>query len=607
VTPETSVLLAFGAAVALTAAGVPVVRRLAHGGGLYEQPVEDRWHLNPVPKFGGAAMAPAFLLAVWIGGAGGERLLIVAATAAMFLVGLADDYRAIPPRVKFAAQLAVAAGFLALSPAIPITGQPVVDAALSIVWFVGITNAFNLLDNIDGLAAGVAAIAGAFLVLSFFIDGNPALVALAAPAAAMTGVAAGFLVFNWHPASIFMGDGGSHLIGAFFASTTLLAVPHLQSSGAGAAIVVVLLLVPCADTALVSLTRHLSGRSAFVGGRDHLSHRLVALGADDRRAVLVLYAVAFAGGLAVVALQTLGATRGWAVVAAYSGAVLLLGVYLAHVDVQRDPRERPRLPLLTELARRFRLYEVALDALLVAFAYYLGLMLRFREPEHFSVFLGHFTRILPLVAGLHIAGLWMAGKYEHLPGGRSTSRAIFRGSLLGSAASVIAVLYLTRFEGYSRQAFALAGVFTMVLLYGEALAVRTLDELLRRRQRIARQAIVCGAGPLGALAVRELRLNSARGLTPIGLLDDAARRGDRIEGLPVLGRLDDLDRALAAENGAVGTVVVAMEALPADRFDELCAICGRHGADVHQFRVSFEAVATDRRERGSSVVPFPRG
>jgi UDP-GlcNAc:undecaprenyl-phosphate GlcNAc-1-phosphate transferase len=525
---------------------------------------------------------------------------------ALFLVGAADDLRPFPPRLKFVAQVAVAAAFLALAPPIVITGHQAADAAIAMVWFVGITNAFNLLDNIDGLAAGVAAIAGGFLVLSFFIDGSASLLALAIPVAAITGVSVGFLFFNWHPASIFMGDGGSHLIGAFFASATLLSVPYLQGSGTGAAIVVVLLLVPCADTALVILTRQLAGRSAFVGGRDHLSHRLVALGVDDRRAVLVLYCVAFAGGLAVVGLQTLPATWGWAGIAIYTAAVLLPGVYLAHVDVKADPRTRPRLPLLSELVTRFRVYELALDALLVALAYYIGLVLRFREPDDFRVFLAHFTRLLPLVAALHLVALWLAGKYQHLPGSSST-RAILHGGVVGSAASVIAVLYLTRFEGYSRQAFAVAGVFVLLLLYAEAMLVRAFDELLRRRDRSGRQAIICGAGPLGALAVRDLRLNPARGLTPVGILDDGARRGDRVEGLSVVGRLADLDRALAADGGRVSTVVIATESLAADRLDEVCAICARHGVAVHEFRVSLEGIDTDRRGRSSSVVPFPRG
>jgi UDP-GlcNAc:undecaprenyl-phosphate GlcNAc-1-phosphate transferase len=606
VTPPWTVLLAFSTALALTAAAVPAVRRVARGGNLYEQPVSDRWHLRPVPKLGGAAMSLAFVATLLAIGTGPGLPLVLLAPLALAVVGMIDDLSPFRPSIKFGAQIAVAAGFLAAAPPIAITGYVPIDLAISLVWFVGITNAFNLLDNIDGLAAGVAAIAGAFLVLSFILDGNPTLLGLGVPVAAMTGVAIGFLLYNWHPASIFMGDGGSHLVGSFFATVTLLAVPHLQGSGT-AAIVVILLLVPCADTALVVLTRQLAGRSAFVGGRDHLSHRLVAAGADDRRAVLVLYAIAVLGGLAVIALQTLAPTWGWALVAVYAAGVLGLGVYFSHVDVRDNPRWRSRLPLPTELTSRYRVYEIVLDVLLVALAYYLGLVLRFREPDHFTVFLDHFTRLLPLVALLHIVGLWLGGKYRRPADGSGATAAIavLRGALLGSAASVVAVLYLTRFQGYSRQAFALAGGFVVIFLWGEILALRSLDELLRRRQRPGGQALICGAGPLGALAIRDLRLNPARGLTPIGVLDDDARRGDRVEGLHVVGRIGDLDDALSA--GHVTTVIVATDRLSPERLDEICALAARHAVEVRRFRVSLDRVPPDRREPSSSVVRFPRG
>jgi UDP-GlcNAc:undecaprenyl-phosphate GlcNAc-1-phosphate transferase len=609
VTPVTGVVAVFAAALALAAILVPVVRRVARGGGLFEHPVEDRWHRQPVPKFGGAAMAITFLVAAWPVTSDNSLRLLVAAPLAMFLLGLVDDLRPVRPAVKFSAQVATAAGFLALAPDVTITGQPVVDALIAVVWFVGITNAFNLLDNIDGLAAGVATIAGAFLVASLLVSGHPVLAALALPVAAITGVAAGFLIYNWHPASIFMGDGGSHLLGAFFASATLLTVPHLEIEGGGATIAVVLLLVPCADTALVMLTRQLSGRSAFVGGRDHLSHRLVALGTDDRAAVVVLYGVAAVGGFAALSLQTLGATAGWAIVASYAAAVGALGVYLAHVDVRSDARRRSRLPLPTELITRYRLYEVALDALLIALAYYLGLVTRFREPERFSLFLAHFTDILPVVATIHLVALWLAGKYRRTPVRTALSAAltILRGGALGSAGSVIAVLYLTRFEGYSRIAFAVAAVFVVALLWSEHFALRALDEFLRRRQRPDRLAIVYGAGDRGALAVRELRNNVARGLTPLGLIDDdPARRRDEVEGARVLGSLEDLDRVLADARGAVSTVIVAIRLLPDDRFDRLCATCDRHKVDVQRLRFSLDEVDTDARSRKPGVVRFPR-
>ena len=608
-TPVTGVLIVFAAALALAAMFVPLVRRLAQGGGLFEQPVEDRWHRQPVPKLGGAGMAMAFLLVALPVARTGELTLLLAAPLAMFVLGLVDDLRPARPSVKFAAQIATAMAFLSLAPNVSITGQPVLDAAIAVIWFVGITNAFNLLDNIDGLAAGVATIAGAFLVVSLLVSGESFLVALALPVAAITGVAAGFLLYNWHPASIFMGDGGSHLLGAFFASATLLAVPHLQTDGGGATIAVVLLLVPCADTALVILTRQLSGRSAFVGGRDHLSHRLVALGTDDRAAVLVLYGVAAVGGFTALALQTLGATIGWAIVASYAAAVGVLGVYLAHVDVRSDSRRRSRSPLPGELTARYRLYEVGLDVLLIALAYYLGLVTRFREPERFSIFLDHFTRILPVVASIHLVGLWLAGKYRHVPVRSALSAAvtILRGAALGSAGSVIAVVYLTRFEGYSRIAFAVAAVFVVALLWSEHFALRALDEFLRRRQRPERLAFVYGAGPRGALAVRELRSNAARGLTPFGLIDDdPARRRDEVEGARVLGTLEDLDRLLTEASGAVTTLIVAIQSLPEDRFDRLCATCDRHKVEVQRLRFSIDDVDTDARSRKPGIVRFPR-
>jgi UDP-GlcNAc:undecaprenyl-phosphate GlcNAc-1-phosphate transferase len=611
VTPAVSVLVVFAAAAGLTTAAVPVVRRFARGSGYYEEPVEDRWHRRPVPKLGGAAMALAFLVVAAPVSGTFELGLLLAAPLLMFVLGVTDDLHPMRPAAKFIGQVVAAGFFVWYAPSTGITGWPAVDAVLAVLWFVGITNAFNLLDNIDGLAAGVAAIAGASLIVSLAVSGHPALLLIALPVAAVTGVAAGFLVYNWHPATIFMGDGGSHLLGAFFASATLLAAPHLEAgSEAGVAIAILLLLVPCADTALVLLTRPIAGRSAFAGGSDHLSHRLVALGTDDRRAVLMLYAVTAAGGLTAIGLQTLSAVVGWALAATYAAGVAIIGTYLAHVDIRPDSSARRLVPLPSEITSRYRIYEVILDVLLIALAYYLGLVTRFRQPEQFSAFLDSFTRILPLVAALHVAALWIAGKYRRpaIRSGFTAALTMLRGGILGSAASVIAVLYLTRFEGYSRQAFAVAAAFVVVFLWSEDFVLRALDDLLRRTRRSRRQVIVYGAGRRGALAVRELRSDPGSGLTPAGLIDDDPALGRiRVEGLRVLGTLDDLGALLADTRGRVTTVVVAIRSLPDDRFDQLCATCERHGVEVQQLRFSLDEVATDRRKRAPGVIRFPHG
>lgn len=610
-TPVISVLIALVSAFALTTLVVHVVRRVARGGGLYEQPVEDRWHRRPVPKFGGVAMAIAFFPIAWMASSGPGVHALLIASAFMFALGVFDDLRPVRPAIKFAGQFLAAGLFILLAPPTDITGEPIVDIFLSALWMVGITNAFNLLDNIDGLASGIAAIAGGFFVIALILNGSAPLDALALLVGTMTGVALGFLLYNWHPASIFMGDGGSHLLGAFFAGSTLLAVPHMhEGSEAGVTIAVILLLVPCADTALVILTRQLAGRSAFVGGRDHISHRIVALGMRERPAVLVLYGIAIAGGLVALGLQNLSSALGWAIAALYGVAVAAIGVYLGHVDVAHNLEAPARpVPLLTDLTWRFRGYEVLFDAVLIALAYYLGLVTRFHDSANFALFMGHFTRILPLVVILQLGGLWLAGKYrrQSRSSGLAEALTILRGAAIGSAASVVAVLFLTRFEGYSRQAFAVAAAFVVILLSSGHLAMRAVDEFLRRRRSAGPLAIVYGAGRRGALAVRELSDNPGLGLSPLGVIDDdPARAQDRVEGVRVIGTLDTLDVLLATHTPHLTTVIVSINGLAPAKFNVLCAICAQHRVEVRLLRFGLEGVALGQRGRASGVIRFPR-
>jgi UDP-GlcNAc:undecaprenyl-phosphate GlcNAc-1-phosphate transferase len=595
--------------VLLSVALVPLVRQLARGGGLYEQPVADRWHRHPVPKLGGIAMAVAFVGISWHFADTTPVRALVLASAALCVLGLIDDFWPLRPAVKFSGQMLAAAVFLWFAPSIDLTGERAVDAALAFVWFVGITNAFNLLDNIDGAAAGIAAIAGTFLVAAIVLNGAPALVSLALVAAVMTGVALGFLVHNWHPASIFMGDSGSHLLGSFFAGAMVLAAPHMhEDSGVGIAIGVVLLFVPCADTMLVILTRQLAGRSAFVGGRDHLSHRIVALGLDERRAVLVLYGVAVTGGFVALGLQNLDPAFGWMPAALYGAGVAAVGVYLGHVDVHRPmDAARRRLPLPTELTSRYRVYEISFDLALVALAYYLGVLLRFHNSPDLPMFLRRSADVLPLIVLLHLAGLWIAGKYRAAPASRTPSEALtlIKGVAIGSAASVIAVLYITRFEGYSRQAFVMAAGLSLLFLSGGHFVLHAIDDLVRRRPANGPLALVYGAGHRCALVIREVMSHTGPAFTPIGVLDDdPARHGDRLEGVRILGGVDELDALLARE--PVSAIIVSTRSLPPERFDRLCAICEQHGVEVRQFRASFEDVDVARTERHAGVLRFPR-
>src|SRR5262249_55631111 len=190
-------------------------------------------------------------------------------------VGLVDDVRTLSPQMKLFAQIVLATVLIQFGFELQITEHRLVNVFLTLFWLVGITNAFNLLDNMDGLAATVGVVAAGFRLMFFSWDGTADGVRASA---AFLGALLGFLVRNFPPAKIFMGDTGSLFVGFYLAGLALAHRSEAYSRGVVAILVipVFLLLIPIFDTAFVTMTRMLSGRKIAVGGRDHTSHRLVA-------------------------------------------------------------------------------------------------------------------------------------------------------------------------------------------------------------------------------------------------------------------------------------------------------------------------------------------
>jgi UDP-GlcNAc:undecaprenyl-phosphate GlcNAc-1-phosphate transferase len=321
--------------------------------GPVSRPVADRWSPKSTPLTGGFGLLAGFLLALTVAAHGGQidhRLRdVTLAGAAAFVLGLCDDKRWIGPRTKFAGQLAIAAGtasvlqpsWLPAAAAVPV-GTLVLVAAM---------NSFNLLDNIDGLAAGTAAIAAGTLALMTFFVSQPGAVRILACAVAAT--CAGFLPLNYRrrrPAAVFMGDSGAHLIGLLVGACALLASPG-GAGGVSATVVAPLLILalPILDTSLVILVRLAERRPIWRGGRDHLSHRLVYVGLGEHQAVaaLLLLAATCAGtALLVVAVDDALVTG------AAAGAVVALLVGIgSRLALVRETSKVTVLPASQEEAR----------------------------------------------------------------------------------------------------------------------------------------------------------------------------------------------------------------------------------------------------------------
>src|SRR5437763_12262537 len=236
---------------------------------------------------------------------------------------------------------------------------------ITIFWLIGITNTINLLDNMDGLETGIAAIASGFLTLNFIASNQPTeAVMMAVFAAGLIG----FLVYNSYPASIFMGDCGSMFIGFFLASASLVNLSGGRSRSflPVLAVPILVLFIPIFDTTFVTILRKLSGRAASKGGRDHTSHRLVALGMSERHAVWMLYGFATLSGVLALLVQEVKLDVSLAAIAGFTILLTLLGVYLAGVKVYVETEEalaageNSLYAFLIDLSYKRRIFEVLL-------------------------------------------------------------------------------------------------------------------------------------------------------------------------------------------------------------------------------------------------------
>ena len=345
----------------------------------------------------------------------------------MFVVGFYDDRLQLSPIAKLVASLAIGAFLVfALAGAEPAGALPWSYTLLGTVWFAGMCHALNLLDNMDGLATGVAVIATAFLAALLAPSLGSMLVLLLV---ALAGALVGFLYWNRPRARLFMGDCGSLFIGAVLAGASLVPIFNARVAFVSPAVLVVLILVvPLFDTAFVLVLRRLAGRKASKGGTDHVSHRLVSLGFSERSAVRILYLFGLVGGMTAWGLQKFSAVEPMLpFVALFGVIVILIGVYLARVPAYNAQdfvalQKSSFAPFLKDLAFRWHAGQVLLDLVLITVCYYGAYRLRF-DGESLDPFLLYFTATLPVVLGGQARGAPRLGPLSAIVGDLRPARS----------------------------------------------------------------------------------------------------------------------------------------------------------------------------------------
>ncbi len=332
-------LAVFLATAGLCTVLTPWAMKLALQRNLLDHPGGHKSHEIAIPYLGGVAIVATFALMVavnaliWPPNSGLSELLVVLAVAVFLaLVGLADDVRDISPLCRIGAEVTAALVIWSVGTGVIVTASEPVNVGLTVLWFVGITNAFNLLDNMDGLAAGIAAITSLTI---FTIATTSGQFLVAGLAVGLAGCAVGFLRHNFHPARIYMGDGGSLFIGFLVAYLGIKL--RFQGERLLSALVPVLVCsVAIFDTTLVTISRLAKRRSPFLGGQDHVSHRLVRMGLPVPIAVGTIYIGTIGIGILSYVMSSVDPKSAWVLTTMIGATLTFVGGYLLTVPVGTD-------------------------------------------------------------------------------------------------------------------------------------------------------------------------------------------------------------------------------------------------------------------------------
>jgi UDP-GlcNAc:undecaprenyl-phosphate GlcNAc-1-phosphate transferase len=544
---------------------VPVVRMICIRTGHVDAPRPDRWHQQPTPNLGGIAIFASFilvmlLLKVWVDGWNDFPetldLKILIGPAIMFILGLYDDFKEISPTAKiigqiFAASVVIYQGYTTdfFNPRIenPLIAQ-IPNIILTFLWIIGITNAINLMDNMDGLAGGISIITALFLSYFFITAENSGLAAISV---GLVGSLLGFLIFNFPPARIFMGDSGSMFLGFTLALLAIARQPQASNVFAVMGIPTFLFLIPIMDTILVTTTRIIRGKSPIKGGKDHTSHRLISLGFSERKTLFILFSMAIFSGLVAAFLESI---RYWYSLVLVPGIVLILvllisfigGVKISEESTRAEGEGKFRQMVLT-LTNRGKLFEVFLDFFIIGIAYYLAFLFRYNlqmNDNRLAVYLS----TLPVVMGCGFLSFYAMGVYRGLWRYINMEEIYqyFKAVILAVFLSALVLYILQTEKTFNGLFFFFFGLFLFIGLVGSRSSFKIFRFLLTD-QNVGKyeKVLIVGADDAGEVTLRFLQHQPGQRYKVVGFFDENPMlKGREIHSHQVFTDLGQLTRYL---------------------------------------------------------------
>jgi UDP-GlcNAc:undecaprenyl-phosphate/decaprenyl-phosphate GlcNAc-1-phosphate transferase len=589
------VLPAFIAAV-LSFALTPSARRLALRVGAIDEPGPRKVHQAPVPRLGGLAVLAAIALvlgAMGVVSIPGMQALpkdlctgLGLGVLPILAVSLWDDIKPLRALPKFAAQFTgagVAAAFgIRLGAEVHLFGQTIplgyLAVPISILWMVGVSNAFNIVDGLDGLSAGLGLISSASLGAVALVAGR---YSLASMSFVLTGALIGFLPYNIYPAKIFLGDSGAASIGFFLACLALRGGSTL-SAGMALLVPLVVLGLPVAET-LVSMLRRIFRRlerlgqevGVFEADGDHFHHKLLAMGHNQRRVVMILYVVGIA--LAGIGIASMFLTfRHAAMLLVTLLAASFIGIARLGYDEFAIIRRGVVLKFYEAPVLQRALFPVFFDLGLVALAIYGAIVLKYDDwnVRAHRPLAANLLTLLPAVTLVVFQGFRLyRGTWRHA----SVEDLMRSSAAVGTSCAAGFLLFELFPAGDGNLTFFLIySLLLLLLVNGSRSSFRVLTQAKRRENRQGEPVVIYGAGMGGTLALREILSNGALGIHPAGFLDDDEGLAGRfVNGYPILGSLEALDDVI--EKKGVKGVVVASAKISRDSIGRARQICDRRG------------------------------